>query len=60
MAGCSTEADRGDFAILLVKQYYDFAEALADDYLMPECGEFIARGLGKNMQANGVHQLVGI
>ena len=45
---------------MLVKQYYDFAEALADDYLMPECGEFIARGLGKNMQANGVCQLVGI
>ena len=25
--------DRGDMAILLVEQYYDFAEALADDYL---------------------------
>ena len=27
-------ADRGDMAILLVEQYYDFAEELADDYLV--------------------------
>ena len=53
-------ADRGDMAILLVEQYYDFAEELADDYLVMERGEFIARGLGKNMQADGVRQLVSI
>ena len=53
-------ADRGDMAILLVEQYYDFAEELADDYLVMERGEFIARGLGKDMQANGVRQLVAI
>ncbi|NDE41495.1 MAG: urea ABC transporter ATP-binding subunit UrtE, partial [Betaproteobacteria bacterium] len=29
-------ADRGDMAILLVEQYYDFAEALADDYIVME------------------------
>ncbi|MBZ4270996.1 ATP-binding cassette domain-containing protein, partial [Mycobacterium tuberculosis] len=27
-------ADRGDLAILLVEQFYDFAEALADQYLV--------------------------
>ena len=53
-------ADRGDMAILLVEQYYDFAEALADDYLVMERGEFIARGLGKDMQANWIRQLVAI
>ena len=53
-------ADRGDMAILLVEQYYDFAEALADDYLVMERGEFIARGLGKDMQAQAVRQLVAI
>lgn len=47
-------------AILLVEQYYDFAEDLADDYLVMERGEFIARGLGKDMQADGVRQLVAI
>ena len=53
-------ADRGDMAILLVEQYYDFAEELADDYLVMERGEFIDRGQGKDMQAKGVRQLVAI
>jgi urea transport system ATP-binding protein len=47
-------------AILLVEQYYDFAEELADDYLVMERGVFIARGHGKDMEANGVRQLVAI
>src|SRR5439155_23139734 len=37
-------ADRGDMAILLVEQYYDFARELADDFLVMQRGEFIARG----------------
>jgi urea transport system ATP-binding protein len=53
-------ADRGNMAILLVEQYYDFAQELADDYLVMERGEFIARGAGKDMEANGVRQLVAI
>lgn len=53
-------ADRGDMAIVLVEQYYDFAQELADAYLVMERGEVIARGLGKDMQANGVRQLVAI
>jgi urea transport system ATP-binding protein len=53
-------ADRGDMAILLCEQYYDFAQALADDYLVMERGEVIARGLGKDMEAQGVRQLVAI
>ena len=53
-------ADRGTMAILLVEQYYDFAQELADDYLVMQRGEFIARGQGVDMQANGVRQLVSI
>ncbi len=53
-------ADGGKMAILLVEQYYDFAEQLADDYLVMERGEVIARGAGKDMEANGVRQLVAI
>ena len=53
-------ADRGDMAILLCEQYYDFAEELADDYLVMERGEVIARGPGSEMEAKGIRQLVAI
>jgi urea transport system ATP-binding protein len=53
-------AERGDMAIVLCEQYYDFAQELADDYLVMERGEVIARGLGKDMEAQGVRQLVAI
>ncbi len=53
-------AQRGTMAILLVEQYYDFAQELADDYLVMQRGEFIARGAGANMQADGVRELVAI
>ena len=53
-------ADRGDMAIVLCEQYYDFAQELADDYMVMERGEVIARGLGKDMEADGVRQLVAI
>ena len=53
-------ADRGDMAIVLVEQYYDFAQELADDYVVMERGSVLARGLGKNMAIDGVRQLVAI
>jgi urea transport system ATP-binding protein len=53
-------ADRGDMAIVLCEQYYDFAEELADEYMVMERGEVIAQGLGKDMEAQGVRQLVAI
>lgn len=53
-------ADRGEMAIVLVEQYYDFAEELADDYLVMERGEFIARGPGSEMVDKGIRQLVAI
>ncbi|NIF22280.1 urea ABC transporter ATP-binding subunit UrtE [Candidatus Pantoea multigeneris] len=53
-------AQRGDMAILLVEQFYDFAAELADHYLVMSRGEIIQRGSGKNMEADGVRQLVAI
>jgi urea transport system ATP-binding protein len=47
-------------AIVLCEQYYDFAEELADDYLVMERGDFIARGPGHEMAVKGVRQLVAI
>ena len=47
-------------AVLLVEQYYDFAEELADNYLVMERGEVIARGPGSEMKAKGIRQLVAI
>ena len=53
-------ADRGDMAILLVEQYYDFAQELADNYVVMERGAVLARGEGRNMEKDGVRSLVAI
>ena len=53
-------ADQGEMAILLCEQYYDFAQDLADDYLVMERGEVIARGPGNEMEAKGIRNLVAI
>jgi len=47
-------------AIVLVEQYYDFAEELADQYLVMERGEVVMRGRGADMQADGVRDRVSI
>ena len=53
-------ADRGDMAIVLVEQYYDFARDLADDYVVMERGAVLARGRGANMELDRVRELVAI
>lgn len=53
-------ANRGDMAILLVEQFYDFAAELADQYLVMSRGTIIQRGRGEEMEAQGVRQLVAI
>ena len=53
-------ADRGDMAIVLCEQYYDFAQELADQYLVMERGEVIARGPGSEMESKGIRNLVAI
>ena len=47
-------------AVILVEQYYDFAAELADQYLVMERGDIIARGLGRDMETDGVRQRVAI
>ena len=53
-------ADTGEMAILLCEQYYDFAQELADEYLVMERGEVIARGPSSDMEAKGIRSLVAI
>lgn len=53
-------ADRGTMAIVLVEQYYDFAQELADDYIVMERGAVVAQGKGQNMEVDGVRALVAI
>lgn len=53
-------AGRGDMAIVLCEQYYDFAEELADHYVVMERGEVIASGPGSEMQEKGIQRLVAI
>ncbi len=53
-------ANRGDMAILLVEQFYDFAAALADRYLVMSRGAIIQHGKGADMEAEGVRGMVTI
>ena len=53
-------AATGEVAILLVEQYYDFARALADQYLVMERGEIIKRGAGADMDKDGVRELLSV
>ena len=53
-------ADRKTMAIVLVEQYYDFAAGLADQYLVMERGEIVARGRGHEMEAKGVRSMMSI
>ncbi|NJD24114.1 MAG: urea ABC transporter ATP-binding subunit UrtE [Betaproteobacteria bacterium] len=53
-------AQTGEMAILLVEQYYDFAESLADQYLLMERGEFIMRGRGETMPQDGVREALAV
>jgi len=53
-------AATGEMAILLCEQYYDFARSLADQYLVMERGELIARGAGADMERDGVKALLAV
>jgi len=50
----------GEMAILLCEQYYDFARSLADQYLVMERGEIVARGAGADMERDGVKRLLAV
>jgi urea transport system ATP-binding protein len=53
-------AEGGEMAILLVEQYYDFAQSLADQYAVMSRGEVIKAGPGSEMAAENVQSLVAI
>jgi urea transport system ATP-binding protein len=53
-------ASSGELAILLVEQYYDFARSLADQYLVMERGEIIARGEGSHMDRDDVRGMLSV
>lgn len=53
-------AATGEMAILLVEQYYDFARALSDQYLVMERGEIVMRGAGESMDADGVREALAV
>jgi len=45
-------SQRGDMAILLVEQYFEFARELADQYLILRRGEIVKRGAQSEMDAD--------
>ena len=53
-------AETGEMAILLVEQYYDFARSLADQYLVMQRGEIVARGRGADMERDGVRAMLAV
>jgi urea transport system ATP-binding protein len=51
---------RGDLAILLVEQYYDFGRALADHYLVMSRGQIVKQGLGADMDRDNIRDFVAL
>ncbi len=51
---------KGRMAILLVEQYVDFAEAVADDYVVLVRGQVVSSGPGTDMQKNDVRSLISV
>ena len=52
--------ERRDMAILLVEQYFDFAKALADQFLVMSRGEIVKRGAGKEMESDEVRRYLAV
>jgi urea transport system ATP-binding protein len=49
---------KGQMSILLVEQFYDFAAAVADQYVVLVRGQVVARGPGRNMEIDKVRELI--
>jgi urea transport system ATP-binding protein len=52
--------EAGEMAILLCEQYYDFARALADHYVVMSRGEVVKTGRGADMDADGVRGYLAV
>lgn len=53
-------ARRGTMAILLVEQYFEFAQALADRYVVMERGEVVLSGQASDMVENDVRRYLTV
>lgn len=51
---------RGDIAILLVEQYFDFARALADSFAVMDRGEVVLAGVGSEMVEEDVRRYLTV
>jgi urea transport system ATP-binding protein len=52
--------ERRDMGILLVEQYFDFARALADQFVVMSRGQIVKRGAGNEMDAEDVRSLLAV
>lgn len=52
--------DKGDMAIILVEQFFEFARDLADDYAVMDRGEVVLSGNRKDMVENDVRRLLTV
>lgn len=52
--------DRGDMAIVLCEQYFDFAHELADEFIVLSRGEVVARGDQSEMGSTEVRELLSV
>jgi urea transport system ATP-binding protein len=53
-------AARGDMAVVLVEQFYDFAEGLASRYAVLGRGEVVDSGLGSEMAVKNVKDRISV
>jgi urea transport system ATP-binding protein len=51
---------RGDIAILLCEQYFDFARALADRFVVLSRGEVVASGTADRMDGEDVRRHLAV
>lgn len=52
--------DRGDIAIVLCEQYFDFAHELADEFIVLSRGEVVAKGDQSAMGSTEVRELLSV
>ena len=53
-------ASRGTMAIVLVEQYFDFAKALADRFILLQRGEVVVEGDGARLDADDVRRYLTV
>ena len=59
-AAITTLAERGDIAILLVEQYFDFAKELADQFIVMDRGEVVMSGAPSDLDEADVRRRLSV